>query len=263
MVAYVSICFAQNTKRPTSARNLTLATGLPLTRFEAEISARVQRNELVYYKGMGAIARNHKGLLEQMVIGVLEAVLAGNSMKKNVNLDEIAFGLPIECDLDFLHQVVSGLCQTGRLVMVNGGFQLPDTLERVGKGRQQMMDVIGAYARQSGLSPFSADTIWKQMDKGCEKDEIARTLRFLTTQGRLIRLSDNRFLAAEALEQIKQRVKAAIESQGSITLADSQAILGYGRWGGAPVLDYLDKIGFTKRVGNLRFLKAQPGKGLS
>jgi len=259
IISYVSICFEQNTKRPISAKDLALATGLPLTRFEAEISARVQRNELVYYKGMGAIARNQRRLLDQMVISVLESVLAGNSMKKNVNIDEIAFGLPIDCDLEFLQQVVSGLCQTGRLVMVNGGFQLPDTVERVGKGRREMMDAIAAYARQSGLSPFSADTIWKQMDKGCEKDEITGTLRFLATQGRLIRLSDNRFLAAEALEQIKQRVRAAIESQGSITLADSQAILGYGRWGGAPVLDYLDKIGFTKRVGNLRFLKAGSG----
>jgi hypothetical protein len=48
----------------------------------------------------------------------------------------------------------------------------------------------------------------------------------------------------EALDDIKTRVGDAIRSRGSITLKDSTAILGYGRWGGAPVFDYLDSIGF-------------------
>ena len=80
-------------------------------------------------------------------------------------------------------------------------------------------------------------------------------IAFLIAQKQLVHLSDNRFLWAGALETIKSRVKTAIERKGRITLTDSKDILGYGRWGGAPVFDYLDKIGFTARIGNERVLK--------
>ncbi|MCG2829801.1 MAG: SelB C-terminal domain-containing protein [Desulfobacteraceae bacterium] len=39
-----------------------------------------------------------------------------------------------------------------------------------------------------------------------------------------------------------------------LTLADSKDILGYGRSGGVPLLEYLDEIGFTRRNGNKRVL---------
>ena len=56
------------------------------------------------------------------------------------------------------------------------------------------------------------------------------------------------------MKQIKEKIKHVIIKKGCLTLADSKGILGYGRSGGVPVLEYLDEIGFTRRDGDGRVL---------
>ena len=87
------------------------------------------------------------------------------------------------------------------------------------------------------------------------KPEIQKVLAFLTHQGKLVLLNDDRFLTTEALERVKQRVQKIISEKKSFTLSDSTEILGFGRTKGAPIFDYLDSVGFTKREGNIRTLK--------
>lgn len=80
-------------------------------------------------------------------------------------------------------------------------------------------------------------------------------LVFLTNQGKLVQLNDDRFLTIEALEEVKQRIRKIISEKKSFTLSDSTEILGFGRTKGAPIFDFLDFVGFTKREGNVRTLK--------
>jgi selenocysteine-specific elongation factor len=85
-------------------------------------------------------------------------------------------------------------------------------------------------------------------------------LNYLTRQNQLIRLNNGRYLTSAALETIKARVRRAIDDQGRLRLSDSKDVLGYGRMGAVPVLDYLDQIGFTMRNGNERVLKETIGR---
>lgn len=68
-------------------------------------------------------------------------------------------------------------------------------------------------------------------------------------------MNDNNFIAAKAMELIKERVKDTIIAKGSITLTDCKDILGYGRAMAVPVMEYLDSLGFTYRQGNNRKLR--------
>jgi len=87
------------------------------------------------------------------------------------------------------------------------------------------------------------------------KKDIQKVLTFLTYQGKFVQLNDDRFLTIEAIEEVKQRIQKIISEKKSFTLSDSTEILGFGRTKGAPIFDYLDSVGFTKREGNLRTLK--------
>jgi selenocysteine-specific elongation factor len=64
-------------------------------------------------------------------------------------------------------------------------------------------------------------------------------------------------LTVEALQKIVQKVRELIRRKGSLTLQDSAEILGYGRSRGIPVLEYLDRLGLTRRVGVGRVLGSQ------
>lgn len=247
--------FSRNYKQFISAKELAQTTGLSLTGLEAEISSRVSKGEFIYFKGKGAFKKDHYNSGKKEILNTIENVIRKNPLKKNLNATEISSKLETSFNEALLQKMFSQLCGEGRLMKIDGGFQFQNLKSKFSEQRQQLITLLLDYAQKSGIVPFSADTIWKLHDKKFEKNEIQKLLDYLYFQKKLIRLSDKRFLSLEALEEIKKNVKKFILQKGSITLADSKEILGYGRWGGVPVFDYLDKIGFTSRKGNERVLQ--------
>ncbi len=59
-----------------------------------------------------------------------------------------------------------------------------------------------------------------------------------------------------AFEEIKKRVGEKILEAGSLILDDLKDSIGHGRTRAIPVLEYLDDIGFTVRMGDGRVLKS-------
>jgi selenocysteine-specific elongation factor len=57
--------------------------------------------------------------------------------------------------------------------------------------------------------------------------------------------------------RLRGTVAALIQAQGGVTVAQVREALGSSRKFVVPFLEYLDRIGFTKRVGDVRHL-AEP-----
>ena len=62
------------------------------------------------------------------------------------------------------------------------------------------------------------------------------------------------------MERIKEKVRAVILKDGIFRLSHIQETFGYGRLIGVVVLEYLDSIGFTKRIDEGRILKKKDDK---
>ena len=182
-----------------------------------------------------------------------------NPLKKNLNRIEMMHLLDRSLDEMMLVQLVEALRSGGHLQKIAGGYGLPEDCEHLGTDHEQLAVALLAYSRKTGLTPFSADTFWKEHGKVHEKDSVKELLNYLYHRRKLVRLNDQRYLSLEALERIKSRVENFIASHGCVRVADGKAILGYGRWGGVHVFDYLDKIGFTSRVGDKRLLRRRVG----
>ncbi len=257
--AYLDSVFHPNQTRPFGASDLSAKTGWSRLEFEAAINVRVNKGALVYLKGMGAVDAAAWQGLKTRVLMVVERVFQSDPMKTSINEKEIADHLPADLETRFLQTVINDLCRDQKLKKGDGGFLNPLFDNGMPPGlppeQEQMLQRLLEHARQIGLSPFSADSFWKHHQQKPDKPEIQKSLEFLAAANQLIRLRDNRFLLPAALEVIKERIKSAIETKGRITLKDSTEILGYGRWGGAPVFDYLDKIGFTLRIGDERIMR--------
>lgn len=251
---FVDRFFSRNYKQLITARDISQATGLSFTGFEAEISLRVSKGEFIYFKGKGAFKKNHYDSGKKKILNTIENVIRQDPLKKNLNAVEIVSKLETSFDEALLQKMLSELCSENKLMKIDGGFQLQNLKGKFSEKREYLIALLLKYAQKSGVVPFSADTIWKLHDKKFEKDEIQKLLDYLYFQKKLIRLSDKRFLTPEAVEEIKLRVKRVIVEKGGLTLAGSKEILGYGRGVGVPVLEYLDSIGFTFRDGNKRIL---------
>lgn len=148
------------------------------------------------------------------------------------------------------------LCKEEKLAKVDAGYRVPHLTVKLSSGRERVVAQLYEYAREQGCATFGAGTFCKLHGKTFDLKEIQKLLDYLHGQKKLVRLKDGRCLTCEALEEIKQKVKARILLEGSLTIAGSKEILGYGRTRGIAVLEYLDSIGLTHRIGDERVLLA-------
>jgi selenocysteine-specific elongation factor len=87
--------------------------------------------------------------------------------------------------------------------------------------------------------------------------DVTQTIRLLVEQKRLIRVEQNMFFAAQALDQAKQRIIDHINGPGAGRLesVDFKYLIDTTRKFALPLLDYMDKINLTRRLNNTRYLK--------
>ena len=247
--------FAANLLRPVTSGALSKETGFPVAEVEAECRAMVREGRLLSFKGRGVFSRALYQELKEKLPGVAEGILRGDALKKGVTAEEIRRQLAPSLDEPPFQRMLAELCNEGRLVKSGGSFRIPNLFVKVSENQEELMDRLLDFAQSAGFVPFSADTFWKVNGRKLNKNEIQRLLDYLHTQGRLIRLNNRRFLAPQAMNEIKDRVRAVIASKGVLTVGDCKEVLGYGRTVGVPVFEYLDAIGFTIRQGDKRVLK--------
>ena len=71
---------------------------------------------------------------------------------------------------------------------------------------------------------------------------------------KLIRLNNGRLVHVRAMEEIKRQIREYIQNNGKITLLECKDLLGIGRTITLTILEYLDNIRFTSRIGDHRVL---------
>lgn len=76
----------------------------------------------------------------------------------------------------------------------------------------------------------------------------------------LIQLSDDVFLLPHTFEQARQAVREFIRREGRITAAQARDLFSTTRKYALALLEYLDAIGFTRRVGDERVLRSSASR---
>lgn len=193
-------------------------------------------------------------LKERLLIDVT-GLLENDLLKASVNIEELRNRYEKNYDKVLFQNALDDLCRENKLIREAGGFRTPSRCAKLNLDQEQLAGHVFHCVKNLGVTPFSLGQLIELSNKKYPKREIQKVLAFLTNQGRLVRLNDDRFLTAEALEEVKQRVQKIISEKKSFTLSDCTEILGFGRSKGAPIFDYLDSVGFTKREGNIRTLK--------
>ncbi len=73
-------------------------------------------------------------------------------------------------------------------------------------------------------------------------------------EGHLARITDEIYLHADAEAEMRRRVTARLQQGGGLTVAEIRDLLGTTRKFAVPLCEYLDRVGVTRREGDLRLL---------
>ena len=77
----------------------------------------------------------------------------------------------------------------------------------------------------------------------------------LADQGKVVKVTDSIVFSASAYQDMTGKITAHLQSEGSITVAQTRTMFNTSRKYALPLLEYLDQQQVTRRVGDERVLR--------
>jgi selenocysteine-specific elongation factor len=144
------------------------------------------------------------------------------------------------------------LSAAGKIVAGPRAVALKGHVPRLSQGERKLKDEIADAIKAGGMSPPDAAEL--AASAGQRGPIVADLLALLRDEERLVEINSNLFFDADCELELKRRVLERLEGGAAITMAELRDLLGTSRKYAVPIGEYLDKIGLTKREGDLRRL---------
>ena len=116
------------------------------------------------------------------------------------------------------------------------------------------LEAIESCFRQQEFAPPSAAELAEKI--GIPPAAIDKLLRILQEHQRLVAVGDGLLFHREAVERARRLLVEHIEKEGRLESVQFKYLVDTTRKFALPLLDYFDRTGLLRRVGNTRYLKA-------
>lgn len=153
------------------------------------------------------------------------------------------------CPSTLTDHLVAFMTDDGQLVAEGSGVRLPDHRphldEDTARARQVLLDALDA----AGFSP-------PELDQAANEAGVTQALiRELEASGDLVRLEPNMAVTGSTIERAHAVLEEAFIEEGPLTASRAKELLGTTRKYAMPLLAVLDKLGRTKRDGDVRIVR--------
>jgi selenocysteine-specific elongation factor len=155
-----------------------------------------------------------------------------------------------------LEALVRLLKSDGRLVELNQRLARAGHRPTFQDRDAAQLEAIESCFRQQEFSPPSTAELAEKI--GIAPAAIAKLLGILQEHQRLVAVADGMFFHQDAVQRARRLLVEHIEKEGRLESVQFKYLLGATRKFALPLLDYFDRIGLLRRVGNTRYLKVRP-----
>jgi selenocysteine-specific elongation factor len=132
----------------------------------------------------------------------------------------------------------------GRLLVESGALVAPpDRVVTLTPAQQREVD---AYLRELARTPYAPTPAHTPPPD---------LLAYLAETGRVVPVGEGVVFTAEAYREMVERIRAHLEREGTVTLAQVRDMFGASRKYAQALLEHLDQRGVTRRVGDERVLR--------
>lgn len=156
---------------------------------------------------------------------------------------------------DLLDLLLAPFLKDGQVVEQSGRLARPGHTQIQDPTLRRLFEKIEACYLQSLFRPPKLVELSSQINKNTR--EVEKVVRLLAEHERLVRVDHDMYFHTEAISVATQAVVEHIQKEGMLESVQFKYLVDTTRKYAIPLLDYLDKIGITRRApGNTRYLGA-------
>jgi selenocysteine-specific elongation factor len=150
-----------------------------------------------------------------------------------------------------IEYLVAELSRQGKLVERGDYLALAEHRSTFRDEDAKLLDAVESLFRTKGFQPPSFEEAATQSNIPPAK--LQKTIEILREHGQLVQVEEGMLFHREAIERAKELLREQFEKEGRLESVQFKYLLDTTRKFALPLLDYLDKLGVSRRVGNTRF----------
>ena len=238
------LILAELTKsRFVEAKTLLAASLFSQTEISGHVKHLVSLKKLVQagtYVVDGSIWQN----ASLRLLSKLEKELATDTLRSGVSQAAIqgVLGLPREVFDALVQQMVS----TGKLARQEDTLLLPRSKPSLSQQQAALrMAVLNLFAKTPATPPTLKELT-------IQLPASTPVVHYMIKQGELVELPDGILLEAKQFQKIQDEVMNILKQSGHISIQNINARFGFSRKYSVPLLTHLDRLGITRREGDVR-----------
>jgi selenocysteine-specific elongation factor len=209
----------------------------------------------------GAIVRSGGRLVDaeawstasQAVAAELARAHRDDPLRSGVTRESLRRAAASSMGVDLFRALLDDLATRGAIRIAGDRVAAATHEVALGPEDRSRCEAIEEAFRRAGLDPPDAATTARAL----AGPRGPRFLELLVDRGRLVRIVDGRLFHAEALEEVRRKVRAWGSTSSTMDVATFKDLAGVTRKNAIPLLEQLDAERVTRRVGNVREIVAR------
>ena len=227
---------------------LQIQTGIPKEQFDQQVQKLVKDKAAFKVSDNIVIHADYLNKLKDSAVKLLTAYHQENPLREGMKKDEFRNKLIKYEDMSIVDRITDSLVNRKVLKYVNNCVALYDFEVQQDTNQEEIENAF----REGGFSPESPDQIAARFPK---IKNFKAVIEALINSGKLIRVEEKILLHADYYNKALEMAKEHVAKNGQITLAEMRDLMGASRKFAVAILEYWDKRGITKKVGDARTFK--------
>jgi selenocysteine-specific elongation factor len=235
--------------------DLSRETGLAADELDAAL-ARPPDGAAIHTTADGrCIAEPALAELEARLEAALDAYHRAEPLRPGMPTGALRGSLPDNVPQAVAALALERLTARGRLAIEGDLARRPDHRPRLDAAASRLAERIAALVGEAGLDAPSLRDL--AAASGAPPERLRDLLAHLERQGRLVRAPGELWFAADAVESLRERLRAHFRAHAELDTPTYKALIGTSRRTAVPLMELLDTERFTARRGEVRILRAR------
>ncbi len=138
----------------------------------------------------------------------------------------------------------------GQINSSNNLLVLPGFKPEPSETDQRRLEQINTAMNQRLFNPPSPEELRQEL--GLEEDYFQELLAYLVNEQQLVKINQDVYFSTDAIEEGKRRLEQYFATEKELSLATGRDLFDTSRKYALPLVEYYDRIRFTRRVGDMR-----------
>ncbi|TKB26520.1 selenocysteine-specific translation elongation factor [Desulfopila sp. IMCC35006] len=192
--------------------------------------------------------------IKTMLVDHLQAYHQKNPLQAGLAKEELRTGLGRKVDLKVFTYCINDLIKKSIIVQEESVVRMAGHQVALKADEEQLRKDLKQWYREKGLS---TPTIKETMEHFAEYPErlLKDVFDLQLRDGTLLKISESLYYEKEIIEPLINSVVAYMEKNGEIDAPAFKELTGLTRKFSIPILEYLDRIKITMRIGDKRILR--------